>query len=139
MLAFCKYRGGLGYAAPVAKKRTERRSECPISCSLDILGDRWTLLVLRDLLDGKRRFSELERSPEGIPTNVLADRLRRLTTTGIVSRTPNPATGRHEYEPTEMGWALRPVLLELAAWGNGHLADTWHPPDQYLGPPDPAA
>lgn len=113
-----------------------RRSECPISCSLDILGDKWTLLVLRDLLDGKKRFSEFERSPEGIPTNILTDRLRRLEATGLVARIKGPSSSRFEYHPTERGRDLRPVLLALASWGNTHLEDTWVPPPGYLAPKD---
>ena len=112
-----------------------RRSECPISCSLDILGDKWTLLVLRDLLDGKTRFSEFERSPEGIPTNILTDRLRRLEATGLVERVRGEASSRFEYHPTRRGRDLRPVLLALASWGNQHLDDTWVPPADYLTPP----
>ncbi len=111
------------------------RSECPIASSLDLLGDKWTLLVIRDLLDGKTRFSEFERSPEGIPTNILTDRLRRVEAAGMVERLKNDATGRFDYHPTSMGWALRPVLLALAAWGNEHLEDTWVPPADYLSPP----
>jgi len=84
------------------------RSECPIASSLDIVGDKWTLLVLRDLLDGKTRFKEFEASPESIPTNILTERLRRLVDHG------------------------RPVLLAMADWGNAYIADTWVPPDDYL-------
>lgn len=112
-----------------------RRSECPISCGLDILGDKWTLLVVRDLLDGKTRFTEFEHSPEGIPTNVLTDRLRRLEANGLTDRIRNPASGRYEYHPTAKGRELRPVLLSLASWSNRHLDDTWVPPDDYLAPP----
>ena len=112
--------------------REDRRSECPISSSLDILGDKWTLLVLRDALDGKRRFSEFERSPERIPTNLLTDRLRRLEKAGILVRLPIGNGSRHAYEPTKRGRELRPVLLALSDWGNQHLADTWVPPTDYL-------
>ena len=114
---------------------TARRSECPIACSLDLLGDRWTLLVVRDLLDGKTRFNEFERGPEGIPTNILTDRLRRLEASGLVERRPIPGSVRRAYGPTAMARDLRPVLLALARWGNDHLDDTWVPPDDYLAPP----
>ena len=113
-------------------KSSNRRSECPVACSLDILGDKWTLLVLRDLLDGKRRFSEFERSPEGIPTNILTDRLRRLESTGLLERVKPESSARHEYRPTSRGHDLRPVLLSLAAWGNQHLDETWVPPPNWL-------
>ncbi len=112
-----------------------RRSECPIAGSLDILGDRWTLLVLRDLLDGKTRFSQFERSPEGIPTNILTDRLRRLEANGLLERVATATSSRTTYRPTEKGRELRPALLELAAWGNRHLEDTWVPPADYLALP----
>lgn len=112
-------------------RATGRRSECPISSTLDIVGDRWTLLVLRDLLDGKTRFSEFERSPESIPTNILTDRLRRLVDTGLAERCP--AKGRRvDYELTDSGRALRPVLIALVEWGNDHIEGTWVPPDDYL-------
>lgn len=112
--------------------RKPRRSECPISCTLDILGDKWTLLVLRDLLDGKRRFGEFERAPEGIPTNILSERLRRLVDVGLVTRDRSEVTGRPEYRATDAGLELRPVLLALAAWGNRHVDNTWTPPADYL-------
>ena len=112
-----------------------RRSECPISCSLDILGVKWTLLVLRDLLDGKNRFSEFERSPEGIPTNILTDRLRRLETTDLLVRVKAADSTRFRYQLTRKGRALRPVLLALAKWGNQHLENTWVPPKDYLNTP----
>lgn len=116
--------------------RRPRRSECPIASGLDLFGDKWTLLVLRDLLDGKRRFSEFERSPEGIPTNILTERLRRLEQAGLLARVVAGGTTRSTYEPTEAARDLRPTLLELARWGNRHLEDTWVPPDDYLAPVD---
>ena len=108
-----------------------QRSECPIAGALDLVGDKWTLLVLRDLLDGKTRFSEFERSPERITTNILSDRLRRLEEHGLIVR--RRGTGRrHEYHLKPKGEALRPAILALAAWGNAHLPDTWTPPADYL-------
>ncbi|MDW3178587.1 MAG: helix-turn-helix domain-containing protein [Acidimicrobiia bacterium] len=109
-----------------------RRSECPIASSLDLVGDKWTLLVLRDVLDGKRRFSEFERSPESIPTNILTERLRRLVDAELLVRVQTGKGSRHIYEPTSRAEDLRPVLLALAAWGNEHLAETWVPPANYL-------
>lgn len=116
----------------MASKAAQRRSECPISSSLDILGDKWTLLVVRDLLDGKVRFSQFERSPEAIPTNILTDRLRRLEAAGLVERVKGATGSRFEYHITSSGLDLRPVLLALAAWANQHLQDTWAPPPNYL-------
>lgn len=110
------------------------RSECPIATSLDIVGDKWTLLVLRDLLDGKTRFSEFERSPESIPTNVLTERLRRLVVHGLAERVQGPGR-RVDYLITDKGEAMRPVLLALAAWGNANVEGTWVPPSNYLTKP----
>lgn len=95
------------------------RSACPVAAALDLVGDRWTLLVIRDLLIlGKRTYSEFRASPEAIPTNILADRLRRLEAAGLLRRRPYSARPpRHAYEPTEAAEALRPVLASLADWG----------------------
>ena len=120
----------------MTEEATHLRSECPIASSLDILGDKWTLLVLRDLLDGKTRFSQFERSPEGIPTNILTDRLRRLEAAGLIERVKKESSSRFEYRVTKPGRDLRPVLLELAAWGNRHLDNTWTPPPGYLNSSD---
>lgn len=110
------------------------RSECPIASSLDIVGDKWTLLVLRDLLDGKSRFSEFERSAEAIPTNILTDRLRRLVAHGLAERIKGDGR-RVDYIVTTKGEAMRPALIALAAWGNAHVDGTWVPPDDYLTNP----
>lgn len=91
--------------------------------------------MLRDLLDGKTRFRDFERSPEGIPTNILTERLRRLEQAGLLERRQRAGSSRHEYHPTPPGRSLRPVLLALAAWGNEYLEDTWVPPADYLAPP----
>lgn len=99
--------------APVA-----RRSPCPVACSLDLLGDRWTLLVVRDLLLGRNRFRDFIASPEGIPTNVLTDRLERLLRAGVIEQYPaEDGTRRHAYRLTPRGQALRPVLVALRDWG----------------------
>ncbi len=95
-----------------------RRSRCPVSCTLDLLGDRWTLLVVRDLARGKRRYSAFLESPEGIPSNILADRLRRLRKQGIVRASRYSAhPPRLDYHLTPTGEDLRPVLRALAEWG----------------------
>jgi DNA-binding HxlR family transcriptional regulator len=98
-----------------------RRSRCPVSCTLDILGDRWSLLVVRDLLRGKHRFGELTASAEGIPTNILAERLRRLKAKGIIrARRYSGAPPRVEYFLTSKGEDLRPVLRAMVDWGVRH-------------------
>ncbi len=98
-----------------------RRSRCPVSCTLDVLGDRWSLLVVRDLLRGKHRFGELTASAEAIPTNILAERLRRLKAKGIIrARRYSGAPPRMEYFLTAKGEDLRPVLRAMVDWGVRH-------------------
>jgi DNA-binding HxlR family transcriptional regulator len=102
-----------------------RRSPCPIGCSLDLLGDRWTLLLIRDFFWGKSRYGEFATSPEEIPTNLLADRLARLEQAGVIKRTPyqqNPP--RYAYTLTRKGRDLQPVLAALVKWGKRHIPGT---------------
>lgn len=106
--------------APQSKpaQMPERRSPCPVACSLDIFGDRWTLLVVRDLMLGRSRFKDFAASPEAVPTNILSDRLKRLLEHGIVRQLPAAEGGRHlAYQLTEKGEALRPVLKTMRNWG----------------------
>ncbi len=106
-----------------------RGTGCPITYGLDVFGDRWTLLVLRDLLlFEKKRYSELQASAEGIATNILSDRLKRLEAAGIVTRSRDPEDRRQFiYRVTEKGLSLVPVLLEIAAWGATHDEKTAAP------------
>ena len=102
-----------------------KRSPCALANSLDVVGDKWSLLVVRDLLYGKRTYGELANSPERIPTNILADRLKRLETASIVLRTPyqeHPA--RYAYTLTSKGNALGDVLRALVHWGKRHIPGT---------------
>jgi len=103
------------------------RSSCPITCALDLLGDRWTLVVLRDvLLAGRRSFSELAR-PEGISTNVLSERLERLEAGGVLVVERDRTDGRRKlYTPTERGLELIPILIDLLIWGTAHTPGTAH-------------
>ena len=95
-----------------------RRSQCPVACSLELIGDRWTLLIVRDLFLGKSRFGDFSSSPEHIPTNVLAERLKRLESAGLIEATPySEHPPRLEYHLTPRGRELRPVLDALAMWG----------------------
>jgi DNA-binding HxlR family transcriptional regulator len=112
----------------------DRRSNCPISSTLDLLGDKWTLLVVRDLLfAGKRRFGEFLESPEGIPTNILSDRLRRLEEHGVVEKSLYSARPRrYEYRLTTRGADLFHVLRAMAEWGLRHLPGTTAPPEEIL-------
>ncbi len=96
----------------------ELRSRCPVACSLDVVGDRWTLLVIRDLFAGMSRFGELMASPEHIPTNILAERLKRLERAGLIDSTPySEHPVRVDYRLTERGRALAPVVDAFAVWG----------------------
>jgi DNA-binding HxlR family transcriptional regulator len=101
-----------------ADHANELRSRCPVACSLDVLGDRWTLLVIRDLFAGKSRFGEFMTSPERIPTNILAERLKRLERAGLIATTPYSEHPRRvDYHLTERGRALAPVVDAIAVWG----------------------
>ena len=101
------------------------RSACAVANSLDILGDKWSLLVVRDLLHGKRTYGELANSPERIPTNILADRLARLQGAGIITSTPyQERPVRYAYTLTPKGSALGDVLLAFVRWGKQHIPGT---------------
>lgn len=92
---------------------------------LDMVGDRWTLLVIRDLFLGRTRYKEFVDSPEGIPTNILAERLERLVDAGLVKREPLVAGGkRMGYRLTPMGRSLRPVLEAMRDWGLAWIPET---------------
>jgi DNA-binding HxlR family transcriptional regulator len=111
----------------VTRKRSPgpRRSVCPVANALDLVGDKWSLLVVRDMRDGKRTYGEFAASPEGIPTNILADRLRRLEEAGIVTREAyqdNPP--RYAYELTDKGRDLGDVVRALVHWGKKHIPGT---------------
>ena len=98
--------------------QSDRRSPCPVACSLDIFGDRWTLLVIRDLMLGRTRFKDFSASPEGIPTNILSERLERLLQHGVVEQIPaDDGTKRLAYRLTEKGRALRPLMKAMRDWG----------------------
>jgi len=115
-------------------ERPDLRSPCPICAALDFLGDKWSLLIVRDMLwMGKTRYNQFADSPEGIPTNILADRLKRMERFGLIRSSPyqnNPP--RHEYQLTAMGQDLRPVLKEMIRWGNRHVPGTMTPPPEAL-------
>jgi DNA-binding HxlR family transcriptional regulator len=104
-------------------KKISRRSMCPISSTLDIVGDKWTLLIVRDLMfDGKKTYGEFLRSREKIATNILADRLQVLETNGIVEKKAFPGNkAKNLYELTPKGIDLLPVLLEIVLWGDKHF------------------
>ena len=99
------------------------RSVCPISSGLDILGDKWSLLIVRDLHShGSLTYSEFLEAPEHIATNILAARLRLLTFVGVIERTdPRAAARNNAYRLTKSGKALRPVVEELGKWSEAYL------------------
>jgi DNA-binding HxlR family transcriptional regulator len=104
---------------------TQRRSACPVACALDVVGDRWTLLLIRDLLLGKSRFVEFQAAPERIPTNILAERLRRLEREGLVRRVAySQRPPRYQYELTNAGRRLGHAVDALAVWGLEHFPGT---------------
>ena len=97
---------------------------CLIAQALDLLGDRWTLLIIRDLMAGLHRYSEILDNCAGMSPNVLSDRLKRLEAEGLVTRHyERGLPPRVEYNLTEKGWGVRPILLSLLEFGRGHLAD----------------
>ena len=118
------------------------RSPCPVANALDVLGDRWTLLVIRDLFVGRHRFGDLLASPEHIPTNILADRLKRLERAGLIAALPYQARPtRYEYHLTPRGRELSPILDALAVWGLVQFPGT-RPPARWRGTdgePEPTA
>lgn len=121
---------------------SQLRSRCPIAGALDILGDTWTLLVLRDLLFyDKHRFAEFLESPEKISTNILAERLKRLERRGLVERRRyQERPRRDEYYVTQRGHDLLPLLRELITWGKQHVPGVAQtpPPGAIRNPPPPS-
>ena len=101
------------------------RSPCAVACTLDLVGDKWSLLVVRDLLRGNVTYGDLQNSLEQIPTNILADRLRKFEDAGLIAKSAyqqHPV--RYAYELTKKGKALRDVLLALVRWGKKHIPGT---------------
>jgi DNA-binding HxlR family transcriptional regulator len=118
-----------GVARPRKKaspaQNENRRSVCPVACSLDLFGDKWTLLIVRDLLRGKSHYKEFLASPEKIATNILAERLSRLASNGLIERYPSTdIAGREAYRLTEKGRSLRGLMVQLKAWGLDHIDGT---------------
>jgi DNA-binding HxlR family transcriptional regulator len=117
----------------VVRIKKKFRSGCPIATTLDLLGDRWTLVIVRDLLTGKSRFGDFLKSPEHIPTNILADRLERLEAFGLLEKASyqeNPV--RFDYRLSQKGADLLPALQAVCEWANRHLPDTWKTPKSFL-------
>jgi DNA-binding HxlR family transcriptional regulator len=102
--------------------KTKRRSECPLNASVEMLGDRWSLLIIRDMmLRGFRTYKEFMECYEGIATNILSDRLRKLMAYGIIMAETDPSDGRKTlYSLTPKGIDLAPVLTEMVLWAAAH-------------------
>lgn len=110
------------FSAVPGKPKLKRRSGCPVSIALEMLGDRWSLLIIRDLMvRGYRTFQAFQRSGEGIATNILADRLQKLEAAGILTAEAEESDGRRvNYRLTEKGLDLAPLLLEMLLWAARH-------------------
>ena len=118
----------------MARVATEvRRSGCPIANTLDLVGDRWTMVILRDMVNGKTKYGEFLDSPEHITTNILAERLRRMEAAGLIEkRAYQTRPTRHEYLTTRMGDDFLPVLQAICRWANRHIPETWVPPAAFM-------
>ncbi|MBV8031922.1 MAG: helix-turn-helix transcriptional regulator [Betaproteobacteria bacterium] len=104
---------------------TPRRSSCPAACALDLIGDKWTLLIVRDLLRGRDTFGALSAAEEGIPTNILADRLRKMEAARLIEARPyQKRPVRYRYTLTAKGADLGEVVGALAHWGKRHIRGT---------------
>ena len=110
------------------------RSPCPVTSTLDLVGDKWTLLIIRDMLYlGKKQYGDFLASPEGISTNILADRLKKLEAYGLVGKRPlKDSPARHEYFLTDTGRSLQPILIAIAEWGKANIEGTAGPSKEEL-------
>ena len=110
--------------ASKAKKALEFRSRCPVASTLDLIGDRWTMLIIRDLILGASRFKDFLGSPEGIPTNILTNRLRTMEEQDLVSKVAyQNHPKRYAYQLTDKGKGLLPVMRSLKKWGMDWIPD----------------
>ncbi len=110
--------------------KSKHRSGCPITCTLELIGDKWSLLLIRDIITGKHRYGDFESSPEQIPTNILADRLKRLVNSDVLEKVQyQERPTRYAYKLTPKGAELIDVLKALASWGGKHNHGNWQPPE----------
>jgi DNA-binding HxlR family transcriptional regulator len=108
------------------------RSQCPIASALDIVGDKWSLVIIRSLVLGATSYSDFLSTPERIATNILAERLRRLEDAGLIRQTQaRQGSIRGSYALTAKGGALIPALQALAHWGEEQLPDRWEAPERF--------
>lgn len=108
------------------KRQGVLRSHCPISYSLELVGDKWSLLIVRDMVYfGKKTYGEFKNSNEDIARNILASRLKSLAENGLIVKKPHPDDGRKDiYSLTPKGLGLIPILLDMADWGSEHYAES---------------
>ncbi|NBE99069.1 helix-turn-helix transcriptional regulator [Nonomuraea sp. KC401] len=115
---------------------SHRQAECPVARTVDVIGDRWSLLIIRDAFDGIRRFSELQRNL-GLAKNILASRLRELVAQGILEMVPAAdGSAYHEYALTAKGRELFAVIVALRSWGEAHLFEGDEPRSALLDTQD---
>ncbi len=109
------------------------RSGCPIATTADLVGDRWTLVIVRDMLNGKKRFAEFMDAPERITSSILTDRLAFMAGIGLIEhRSYQQRPIRFEYTLTKKGRGLLPVLQEVSRWANRFMPETWTPPPSFM-------
>lgn len=128
LLAFCKckYKTNLQYASELENKfmaQSKKRSECPVSCSLDIWGDKWSLLIVRDLMLSKQcTYGDFLKADEKIATNILASRLQTLEENGIITKSEHPdSKAKVLYKLTQKGIDLVPVMIEINLWADKYF------------------
>lgn len=108
------------------------RSGCPIASSLDLIGDKWSLLIIRSMVMGAKSYSDFLSAPERISTNILAARLGRMSELGLIEQSDVRRGARKgSYRLTAEGADLIPLLQELARWGERHLKDRWKAPEKF--------
>jgi DNA-binding HxlR family transcriptional regulator len=114
-------------------KDRDFRSGCPIASSLDLVGDRWTLVILRDLANGKSKFAEFLAGPERIASNILTARLAQMEADGLIeSELYEQRPKRYAYSLTKKGAALMPVLQAVCRFGCSELPNRWTPPERFM-------
>jgi len=115
------------------KNSKAHRSTCPLAGMLELLGDKWSLVILRDIIADKHKYREFEASPEGIPTNILARRLNRLVEGGIITKQPyQERPVRYAYYLTRKGADLLPVIQQAAHWGLRYIPGCESPPEWFF-------
>ena len=109
------------------------RSLCPLSKALDLVGDKWSLVIVRDMCMKKKRYGDFQSSPEGIPTNILANRLKQLEENGMIEKVPYQQKPiRYDYFLTAKGADLLPVIQQLVCWTQKYDAECWQPPEGFM-------